>query len=195
MKYQLNKQVTPKKTSSIGRIITPVLIAVMIPVGIIAFLSSLLVSFLVFLKTLISKKEPDIKPYHEELLLIDREQLKIYMVEDEADEELNLANDSWAEKVFGQHTYLYRVRTIPVIKDLNDSICGYYLFENNEGAFMQQLSSTNSLSTRMLFLDYNAATVTAVGDVGAFYLYNDKETNLIRGFNEDEEILIGLEPV
>lgn len=196
MNYQLSKHITFKKRPAIEKIVAPVIFVIMIPVALIAFLSSLLVSFFVFIKGLLIKKENFTEPYHEELTLINNMQLKVVMVEDEKDEELNLQNDAWAAKVFGQHTYLYRIRTSPVIHELHGSICGYYLLENGNGAFLQQLHPENSehLHTRMLFLNYHSNTTEVVGDIGAFYLYNDEKSGEIKGFNENQKILIEITP-
>ncbi|MEO6915128.1 MAG: hypothetical protein ABI174_04590 [Chitinophagaceae bacterium] len=194
MNYQIKTYITAKKRSAIGKVLKPLLFIILIPVLAIAFLSSLLVSLLAYVRELLFKNSPVIESYHEELILIEHQDIKVFMIEDEADEELSMANEAWAEKVFGQHTYLYRVKTIPLIPELHGSICGFYLLEKNEGAILQQLLSANTLETGLLFLNYETADTTMIGNIGAFYLYNDEKTGEIKGFNEKQEVLIELIP-
>ena len=131
--------------------------------------------------------------FREEVNLLDKNGLKITLIEDISDEELTLANDNWASTVYGGDTNLYRVATAPVIPFLHGSICCFFVLETDDQVILQQV--TNNCETRLIAIDLNTYQLTELGSAGKFYLYRDeKKPSRNRGVNFEEEIAIDLVP-
>ena len=201
MHYSVTKQIT-KKTKIPGAGVYAFLIGLFaIPVIFIAFLSMMVYAFLLWLKQLFVKKPAPLAddPYFIELNLLSNEHIKITVVEDEADKELTGLNELWEAIAYHDQTYLYRARTTPLLPGIDGKIVCFYLKERSGGAIMQLVSADQSgqlSTTQLIYLQYNNITITPVDEAGLFHLYNDdSDQELIRGFNNEQEIRIYLEKI
>lgn len=202
MHYKITKHISIKKKIPGARIYTFLIGLLAIPVIIIAFVSLVIYNVLIWTKQLFLKKKtpPLTESYFLELPLLDNEFIKITAVEDEADKELTSLNEAWEATAYHHQTYLYRVRTNPFVPALNGKIAGFYLKEQPGGAILQLLpgkkSGVEPLASQLIYLQYGTLDITFIDEIGLFHLYNDElHSDLISGFNNDEEIKIYLHTV
>ena len=200
MQYTITRQVTAKKRSPLYGFYRVLIVMIAIPVVAVALLSFVLLFVFSRIQALFAKRghETPAEHYHLELPLLKNEFIEIMAVEDESDTELTLLNELWAEKVYHEETYLYRAETSPVIPLLHGKIICFYLKENSAGAFLQlpvigEVQPVQLPATELVYLQYNDLEVSPIQHIGPFYLYNeDANEDIIKGFNENEELIIRL---
>ena len=202
MHYNITKKITAKRESSYLVLLSYLILLIAIPVIVIALLSNLVIAIFSFIyikiKGLIRKESlaAPVAPYYLEYVLLDNQYIKIIAVEDEADTELTALNEAWSEEVYQAETYLYRAKTSPLIPALENSIICFFAKEQPGGALLQiadKSQNTFPSSTQLVFLQYNTLQIVPIEPLGSFYLYNDeKNNNLIRGFNTGEKLCLYL---
>lgn len=202
MHYNITKKITTKREAPYYRFITCLIILIAIPVIAVALMSFLIMGIFGFvfehLKSVFAKRQtpPPAPPFYLEYVLLNNQYIKIIAVEDETDTELAALNEVWAEEVYQAETYLYHAKTSPLIPALEGNIICFFLKEQPGGALLQILDQTqnNSLpSTQLVFLRYETLQIIPIESLGSFYIYNDeKDTNLIRGFNTKQELQLYL---
>lgn len=194
MPYTLIKHITPKKQQPLRAVLNVLIVAIAIPVVVIAWLCLLLYFAFLWVKNLGRPSEPDNEPYHQELTLLANEQVTITMTEDELDTELTQLNEDWMAEVYNEETCLYRVATVPYIAALHGKICCFYLKEMPDGVILQVLQPfvMNKLpDTQLIFLHYKTLQITVLDETAPFYLYNESDNpQLIKGFNQKQNIRI-----
>jgi hypothetical protein len=196
MPYIINKTILRKKKNHLRVLVDVAIVVVAIPVVIIASISLLLYFLFLRLKSLFFREKEgtnNVDTYQYRTVLLENDLVRIVLNEDEMDAELTNLNQLWAEEVYNKETYLYRAETSPVIPELHGSICCFYLNEHPDGALLQLMPepkrADGKLNTRLVFLRFSDLQVFNIDEVGAYFLYNDqKNSRLIRGFNEKESI-------
>ncbi|MEJ7767356.1 MAG: hypothetical protein WKF89_06060 [Chitinophagaceae bacterium] len=193
--YKITKHVTPKMKNPFKGLINVFIIILAVPVIILSIVSLSIYFLVMQIIFLFYRRKPSgvtAEYYHHEFELVHNQHLKITLVEDELDTELSSLNERWMENVYERETCLYRAKTTPVIEELEGEIICFFIKELPEGVVLQVLQGldhTRLLTTQLLFLRYHNLKVTVIDEAGPFYLYNDdKNTNLIRGFNKMENI-------
>lgn len=199
MHYKLTKQISAKKKIPGAPIYTFLIGLFVIPVIVIAFASLFVYNILLWIKQLfLKKKTPSLaEPYFLELDLLTSEYIKITVVEDEADAELNSLNEWWTGRAYHDQTYLYRAKTKPFLSAIDGRIIGFYLKEQPGGVILQLLPEKEPgiepSATQLIYLQYSDLRIIPIDEIGLFHLYNDEvDPDLIRGFNDEEEIKIYL---
>jgi len=200
MPYIITKHITVRKKNPFRIVIDILLLIVAVPVVLIAFISLCLVFIFNWLRSIVLSKKPvanEDELYHLKLELIKNPFVRITLTEDELDTELNALNQEWAERVYNKETCLYRAETVPLIPGLDRMICCFYCKEQPDGIILQVLKipaeTPGGLDTQLLFLQYQDLKILVLDDIGPYFLYNDeKNNNLIKGFNEKETILVEL---
>ena len=136
--------------------------------------------------------------YRVEVPLVQLAGINITLVEDETDQQLTAANEDWIYHVYDEDTYLFRLKTNPLIAGLENKIGGLY-FKEVENGIIVQLLKENSRGdefpdTEFVFVDKRNLEVSSVDHAGPFFLYNDdKQPALIRGFNKKEKVEFRIE--
>lgn len=203
MHFSVQKNIVQKKQSPVKGVVNVLILIIAIPVIIIAGLG-LSVHFLVlWLKNKIFKEkiiESAEDNYYLEIDLIHNGHVHITLIEDEFDIELTQLNEAWQENVYNEETCLYRTRTIPLIPALEGGITCFYFKEQYNGLFLQVLpisknNEMQTLHTQLVFIDYENFDFTLIDETGPFFLYNDdKNAQLIKGFNREEQLTLELLP-
>ncbi len=202
MSYIISKHITVKKKNHFRIVIDILLLIIAVPVVMIAFISLCLVFVFNWLKSFAVGKKPVANEddfYHLELALIKNSYIQITLTEDELDNELTALNQEWSEQVYNKETCLYRATTVPVIPGLDGMICCFYCKEQPDGVILQVLKVSSEtpggIDTQMLFLKYADLSISILDNIGPFFLYNDEKNNqVIKGFNEKENLIIELHP-
>lgn len=201
MPYNIIKHITQKKRNPFLVVVNTLLLIFAVPVVIIALISLIIFFIFMWLKTIFGTEKPSgniDESYHLELELVDNEYVKIILIEDEQDLELTALNSEWTEKVYNKETCLYRAKTVPYIQGLDGRVCCFYVREQSNGVILQVIKTVADkpievLDTQLLFLQFPRLETFVIDEVGPYFLYNDKkDSNLIKGFNERETIIIEL---
>ncbi len=179
------------------------ILAIAIPVILIASISLSLYFLFTCFKSFFIKEEvteSGEETYHLEINLVKNEFIQMTMIEDELDVELTKLNEAWQNTVYNEETCLYRARTVPLVPGLNGSVCCFYSREYKGGVLLQILPQVitdyDRLNSQLIFLSYHDLKMTLVEQLGAYFLFNDeKDADLIKGFNKREKIEISLTAV
>ena len=198
MHYRVTKQITKKKRVPGAGLYTLLIGLLAIPVIFVALLSMMVFTFFLWIRQLFVKTKPPVDdPYFIELTLLSNEHIKITAAENDADKELTSLHELWEATAYHEQTYLYRAKTTPLLPAIDGKIICFYLKEQSGGAIMQLLSVDQNgqlITTQLIYLQYSNLSISPVDEAGLFHLYNDdSDQNLIRGFNNEEEIKIYLE--
>lgn len=194
--YHIRKHITLRKKNPFNTAVNVFILLIAVPVIAISVVSLLLYVFFIWLITPLKKNknsESGNDHYHYEIELLNNKNIRIVLEEDELDIELSHLNELWMENIYNRETCLYRAKTTPRIEELDGKIVCFYKNEKPEGAILQVLNEIdfdkNSLHTQLVFLYYHTLQVAVIDDTGGYYLYNDeKNANLITGFNKKEKI-------
>ncbi len=178
--------------------INVLILVLAVPVVLIATLSLGLYLGGLWIKSLfIPVKETPVEFYFQQLELFHNEYITINLIEDELDAELMQLNENWKEVVNEEDSSLFRVRCKPAVEGLHDSICCFYCKQEKAGLILQRVSaqSTNNArpDTELIFLDFYTLQISIIGNAGPYHLFSDeKDSGVIRGFNNEEKITISL---
>ncbi len=100
-------------------------------------------------------------------------------------------HDQWSSEVNHEGLYLYQLHCNPVIESLENSIAGAYTKELGNGILLQIIAydpASQLLDSQLVFLDYADLSVNPVKVIGPYELYQKPKEDMIRGFNQYDEI-------
>lgn len=203
MQFSVTKHISPQKKHPFKAVINMLILAIAIPVILIAAMSLSLYFLFTWFKSFFIKEGvtgSGEETYHLEINMVSNEFLQMTMIEDELDVELTKLNEAWQNTVYNEETCLYRARTVPLVSGLDGSVCCFYSREYKDGILLQMLpqviTDDNLLNSQLIFLSYLDLKLTLVEQLGAYFLFNDeKNANLIQGFNKREKIEIGIKAI
>jgi hypothetical protein len=192
---------TVTKTFRASKDLPPIvtgLILIALPFIILIILGGLIWLLLLQVKRLFFKKSSldhlSISQLKETVYLINRQNIKIELIEDNNDDEYNKIVDLWCDQVYDEDVFIYRATTEPVVQGLTNEFITSFIKETDTGAFVQILNKDKTqqeqvIDTTLSFLNYADLTVKNIENIGPYFLYIDKQKpDLISGFNRDGNI-------
>ena len=189
---------TFRASKDLPPIVTGLIFLIALPFIILIILGGLIWLLLLQVKRLFFKKSSldhlSISQLKETVYLINRQNIKIELIEDNNDDEYNKIVDLWCDQVYDEDVFIYRATTEPVVQGLTNEFITSFIKETDTGAFIQILNKDKTqqeqvIDTTLSFLNYADLTVKNIENIGPYFLYIDKQKpDLISGFNRDSNI-------